>query len=462
MAISPLVPDRIGSLKFPLLSNFETGIVATASGNQSTAYQLGAQINRVDTVASGSDSVKLPKIVASPGQLSKTGASRGASIVVTNNGANAMQLFGGALDTINGVTSATGIAVSAGVTLVCFAVDLNIATGVGTWVATAAAVAIASGTISGVTISSSTFTTGNTFQSIPAGDSNLDLTGQAAAQGGQITLTGGTSSTSANAGGAITLTGGTPGATGVGGAIVLVGAIGGATSGAGGAVSVTGGAGTNGNAAGGAASLIGGLGQGSAAGGAITITSGAAGATGVAGAVNISVGAATAGAGSAMTLTAGNGAGGTAAGGNINLVPGTAVSTGVPGELLVNSVSGLFDAVWQQYLPASVPVSGSSYTFFMANRAYRVKAASCSCSSTSTVPTVDVIKDTGTTAPGGGTSVLTGVMTFSATANTRVTGTPSSTVATVTMAAGDRLSTKWAGTVGSITGAIVSVLLEPV
>ena len=455
MAATPRVPDSIGSLKFPFLSNTEISITATASGNQTTAYQLSAQISRVDTVASGNDSVRLPKIVASPGQLSATGASRGAIMVITNNGANAMQLFGATPDTINAVATGTGISVGAGVTLILVAVGFTQATGVGTWVATAATVSVTSGTISGVAISTST------FDNVTASAATLGVVGLAAAQGGAVNVTGGASSTSANAGGAVTVKGGGGGLTGVGGAVVVVGAAGGATSGAGGAVSVTGGAGTNGNAAGGAASLVGGAGQGSAAGGAITITSGAAGATGVAGAVNISVGGATAGAGSAVTITGGSGAGGTAAGGNVNLVPGAAVSTGIPGEVLVNSVSGMCEAVWQQYLPASVPVSGTSYSFFMANRAYRVKAASVVCSSSATTPTVDVIKDTGTTAPGAGTSVLTGAMSVSGTANTRVTGTVSSTIATVTLAAGDRLSTKWAGTVGSITGAIVSVLLVP-
>ena len=178
-----------------------------------------------------------------------------------------------------------------------------------------------------------------TAASITGSASTLPIAGLGAAQGGSVTLQGGTSSTSGNAGGAAAVLGGTPGATGIGGAATVTGAAGGATSGAGGAATITGGAGTAGNAAGGAASLIGGLGQGSAAGGAVTITSGAAGATGVAGAVNISVGGATAGAGSSMTLTGGAGAGSTNAGGNVNLVGGAAVSTGVPGEVQVNANS---------------------------------------------------------------------------------------------------------------------------
>lgn len=351
-----------------------------------------------------------------------------------------------------------------------------------------------------------------TVSSLVSSAATFPINGLTAAQGGSVTVTGGTSSTAGNVGGAVALVGGTPGSTSAGGPVTVTGGAGGSASGAGGAVTITGGVGTAGNAAGGAvnliggagqgtanggnaivtagaggggatgnggaatitggaatsvngtggaASLIGGLGTGTGAGGAITITSGAAGSTGVAGAVNIAVGAATAGNGSNMTLTGGNGAGGTNAGGDINLIPGTAVSTGIPGEVKVNNVAGLYEANWQQYLAASVPVSGTSYTMFLANRAYRVKAVQVVCSSGSTVPTVDIIKDTGTTAPGGGTSVLTGVITFSGTANTVVTGTVTSTVATKTLAAGDRLSHKWGGTVGSITGAIISVTLVP-
>jgi len=318
-----------------------------------------------------------------------------------------------------------------------------------------------------------------TADDITGSDSSLGISGQSAAQGGAVALLGGPSSTSGNAGGAITLVGGTPGVTGIGGAVSMTGAVGGATSGAGGAVNMTGGAGTNGNAAGGAAGQTGGAGQGSAAGGAasmvggaggatgeggaITITSGAGGATsGAAGAVNIACGTTTtSGNGPAVTITSGSGAGGTNSGGNVNLIPGAAVSTGTPGELQVNSTAGMFETGWVQNLAASVPVSAQVNTVFMATRAYRVKGASIICSSTSTVPTVDIKKETGTTAPGSGTTILTGVMTFSATANTRVTGTLVSTVATLTMAAGDRLSVTWGGTVGSITGAVVTISLVP-
>lgn len=293
---------------------------------------------------------------------------------------------------------------------------------------------------------------------VTGGASGAGATGN----GGAVTVAGGAAASTNGAGGAAACNGGNGTGTGAGGnATVTAGQSGAGATGNGGAATVTGGAAASTNGTGGAASLIGGLGTGTGAGGAITITSGAAGATGVAGAVNISVGSATAGNGSSMTLTGGNGAGGTNAGGDVNIVPGTAVSTGIPGELKVNSAAGIWEVNWQQFLAASVPVSGTSYPVYLACRAMRVKAVKVCCSSTATTPTVDVTKDTGTTAPGAGTSVLTGAISFSGTANTVVSGTLSSTIATITMAAGDRLSLKWGGTVGSITGAIVNILLVP-
>lgn len=295
---------------------------------------------------------------------------------------------------------------------------------------------------------------------ILANDSSLGVTGQAAAQGGDIAVTGGTSSTSANNGGNFLGTGGTPGVTGNGGTITLAGGIGGATSGNGGAVSLTGGAGTNGNGVGGAASLIGGLGQGSAAGGAITITSGAAGATGVAGAVNVSVGAATAGAGSSMTLTAGNGAGGTAAGGNVNLVPGTAVSTGVPGVVQFNGNSGI--ACPAYYFTGTI--AANNQVFFLATRAMRLMSISEVHSvAAGGASTMDIIKDTGTTAPAGGSTIMNGgTFNLNATANTVQAGTPSTTIATVNMAAGDRLSVKYNNAIQASAGVVVTACLAPV
>lgn len=80
-----------------------TGITAHAGGGQASATLLTANINDVGTVATAADSVKLPPPTI-PGQI----------IVVANNGANAMQVFGSGTDTINGVATATGVSQPAG------------------------------------------------------------------------------------------------------------------------------------------------------------------------------------------------------------------------------------------------------------------------------------------------------------------------------------------------------------
>ncbi len=278
--------------------------------------------------------------------------------------------------------------------------------------------------------------------------------------GGLVGATGGAGQGSA-AGGLSKIVGGAGGATGAGGAAQMTGGAGGATSGTGGACTITGGAGTNGNAVGGAAQFIGGAGNGSGAGGACTITSGAAGATGVAGTVDISVGAATAGNGSAMTLTAGNGAGGTASGGNINLVPGTAVSTGTPGELTVNSVAGTVEVTYTAPLmTTAVPSTGTAQPIYIATRAMRLKKAYCSVVTHGTSETISLTKDASAAAPGAGTAMLAAVMTPAAN-NTPVTQAASSTIATATLAAGDRISFLTGGTIGSAAGLTITMLLVP-
>lgn len=229
---------------------------------------------------------------------------------------------------------------------------------------------------------------------------------------------------------------------------------------AGGAVAITGGAAGVTNNAGGAVTLTGGLGAGSSAGGAITITSGAAGATGVAGAVGIAVGAATAGNGSSATITGGNGAGGTAAGGDVNIIPGTAVSTGVPGEFKVNSDA---NTVFATYFFTGTPAA-TDQVFFVAPRALRVQSIKQVHSvAAGGASTLTVIKDTSTSAPGAGTSLhQSGSFNLNATANTVQSATVSTTVATLTMAAGDRLSVKFANTIQSTAGLVVTVGLSPV
>ena len=202
-----------------------------------------------------------------------------------------------------------------------------------------------------------------TADDITASDATLAIAGLAAAQGGLISITGGTSSDTGNVGGVVTITGGTGGATSNGAAVTITGGSPGATSGTGGAVTIVGGAygaGTNytggaasvtggagkGSGNGGAASLVGGVGGATGTGGAIAITSGAsAGASGTAGAVAIDTGAATGGTGAGITL-------GTTNATTVNI--GNASSTSAAGGIWT------FAKMFRLPVNASVAVGGTA------------------------------------------------------------------------------------------------------
>lgn len=90
-----------------------TGITALAGGGRPNAPILNLGSNEIVTVASGADSVVLPKAV--PGSV----------IFVANAGANAMQVFANGSDTINGTAGATGISVANAKRILFVAADLG-------------------------------------------------------------------------------------------------------------------------------------------------------------------------------------------------------------------------------------------------------------------------------------------------------------------------------------------------
>lgn len=94
-----------------LIFSYEIGITAHAGGGQTSARALTAALNRIDTVATSSDSVKLPQAV--PGrQVSIDNASSTTLAIfgVTNNPLT------GAGDTIAAYNSNTYQATGTGVT----------------------------------------------------------------------------------------------------------------------------------------------------------------------------------------------------------------------------------------------------------------------------------------------------------------------------------------------------------
>lgn len=105
--------------------------------------------------------------------------------------------------------------------------------------------------------------------------------------------------------------------------------------------------------------------------------------------------------------------------------------------------------------------------FFVATRAYRVLAISESHAvAAGGASVLQVTKDTGTTAPGAGTDLLTNNTNtgfdLNATANTVQAGTLTATAASLLLAAGDRLSLDFANTIQSTAGLVVTVSLQAV
>lgn len=162
-------------------------------------------------------------------------------------------------------------------------------------------------------------------------------------------------------------------------------------------------------------------------------------------------------AGTDVPITAGAGNGGTNKGGDVLLTAGAAVSTGVPGTFKANGDANMFFATYNKAAATAV-----NEAFFVATRACIVKTISevhgVAAGGTSTMT---VTKDTGTTAMGGGTSLhQSGSFDLNGTANTVQNATVATTQATVSLAAGDRLSVKWANTIQSTTTICVTVGLS--
>jgi hypothetical protein len=155
------------------------------------------------------------------------------------------------------------------------------------------------------------------------------------------------------------------------------------------------------------------------------------------------------GGGSGAT-TVGGGSGPTTIGGGSGL---TTINGQIQGPPMLKTVK------YNECLNASVGTT----PFFIADQAYIVVAITyvAKTAGTGSVPTATVTHDTGTQAPGAGTSLLTGTFDCTTTANTVVNGTLTATTAALTLATGDRLSVLFAGTLTSLAGVVVTVTMIP-
>lgn len=100
-----------------------------------------------------------------------------------------------------------------------------------------------------------------------------------------------------------------------------------------------------------------------------------------------------------------------------------------------------------------------AYTVSSVNWEYGVKGGSGA--------TINIYKDTGTTAPGGGTSILVGGTALdvgastAVVANTLTNNTLNVTAGVTSIAVGDRLSYKLAGTLTALANATMTIVLTP-
>jgi hypothetical protein len=119
----------------------------------------------------------------------------------------------------------------------------------------------------------------------------------------------------------------------------------------------------------------------------------------------------------------------------------------------------------------SLPLNGDcvDQTLFIADRAYqvtRVDYVHATAGNDGSAVNVQVTKDTGTDAPGGGTNLLTNNtnagFNCKATANTVQNGTLTVTTASLQMATGDRLAVDFAGTPTTLAGAHFTIELKAI
>lgn len=143
--------------------------------------------------------------------------------------------------------------------------------------------------------------------------------------------------------------------------------------------------------------------------------------------------------------------------GNVNIIPNSAGNANAtPGEVQINANSQLMS------FDIELSATDATKVVVVCTRAMRFKAISAAFTTASTSGTLQVEKLTGTTAPGSGTVLLTGTMSLAGTANTVVSGTPITTVASITCAAGDRVGIVIAGTMTGLAGGIGTIMFAPI
>jgi hypothetical protein len=120
-----------------------------------------------------------------------------------------------------------------------------------------------------------------------------------------------------------------------------------------------------------------------------------------------------------------------------------------------------------QKLIINVPIAAASVdqNIFIADAAYKVSSveeAHTVAGNDASPVTAVLVKCTGTQAPSGGTACTSDTFNLKGAANTVVTGTLSGTASDYTLADGNRLALDFGGTLTTLAGGIITVMLERV
>ncbi len=112
------------------------------------------------------------------------------------------------------------------------------------------------------------------------------------------------------------------------------------------------------------------------------------------------------------------------------------------------------------YVNVPLFVTDLTKSVFVATEALQVTAVKAVYGVVSLSGTMALEKLTGTTAPGSGSSMLTGALDLTTTANTVLSGTLTGTTANLQLAAGDRIGCVLGGTLTGLLGCVLTIALK--
>lgn len=136
------------------------------------------------------------------------------------------------------------------------------------------------------------------------------------------------------------------------------------------------------------------------------------------------------------------------------------MTTNTPKKLRPNSL----DRVITHNFSDNAAASGIDTTFFIADREYEVisiEEVHAVAGTNGSDVTLMIRRCQGTEAPSAGDALTTAAFNLKSTANTVVSGTLTSTTAHLTLADGDRLGADFTGTLTTLAGGNVTVVLRP-